>query len=730
MTQSTPRPQLLLLTFAMALLLSAALLFNIQPMIGKMLLPRVGGSPYAWNIVMAFFQLALLSGYLIAHLLTRLTAIQHGLVYFGALAISCLLLPVQLPEGWHPDTAGHMSLTILYMLAMVVAVPFISLSLSAPTLQRLFAGSNHDRANDPYFLYVASNFGSFAGLLLYPFLFEPLWSTGMQAQIWQYGFYILMVIVATCLLLHRRHANMAQAPVAASTDTPSERPDWPLRAQWLLFAFIPSSLSLGVTTFITSDVTSAPMLWVLTLALYLITFMIAFTQRGESLRRWAIRWHLWLATAAVVNTMLPIILPWPVVILNLLAFFTVALAFHSRLAQLRPDARHLTEFYLWLSIGGALGGSFNAFIAPLLFSHLFEYPLILILAIALHLRNADTIGKPQKIMAVTIWIFTLGSLLLLNDYLAGNQRDDLHNILLIPLLATLMLPFRPYKHMIRACSIVMLVALFAIPLYYFNVVFAGRSFFGVIIVSDFQTDDGSFKYRLLQHGTTTHGVQYLMPGRSRDTTTYYARGTALADIWTTRNPQSIAVMGLGSGTLNCLKQPGQNVHFFEIDPLMVKVANEKFTFLRDCGQPAVTLGDGRLELAKDTSRYDLIIVDVFSSDAIPTHIITKEAITLYMSKLNPGGVLGFHISNRFFNLEPVLAAVAKELGLAAIYGSTEENESSSRKIIYQTQAMALAAAPATLSPYLQKPGIWRTAQNPRNIKAWTDDYFNILSALN
>lgn len=729
MSQPTTRPQLLLITFAISLMLSAALIFNLQPMVGKMLLPRVGGSPYSWNVVMAFFQLALLGGYLLAHLLSRLSPWQHGIVYFFGLAAAATVLPIQLPADWQPDTAGHVSLAVLYILTTVVAIPFIALSLSAPTLQRLFSASSHARASDPYFLYVASNFGSFAGLLLYPFLFEPLWSLGRQTEIWRYGFYILMAVVAFCLFMQRNHMSAVPAAsnsAAEAVDT--NKPGWTLRGQWLLYAFIPSSLTLGVTTFITSDVTAAPLLWVLTLALYLITFMIAFTQRGESVRRWGTRWHLWFATAAVANTMIPIVLPWPVVVINLIAFFTTALACHTRLAQLRPDARHLTEFYLWLSIGGALGGSFNAFVAPVAFNYLLEYPLVLILAIAMHIRVPATIGKPQKIVGVSIWIFLLGFLSLLNYYLAGNSKDDLRNILLIPLLATIILPLRPYKYMIRGCAAIMLVCLLAVP-YYYRITFSDRSFFGVIITTDYQTEDGRFKYRMLQHGTTTHGVQYLMPDRKDEPTAYYARGTALANIWTTRQPQSVAVMGLGTGSLNCIKQPGQFVHYFEIDPLMVKVANEQFSFLRDCGQPEVTLGDGRLELAKDNRRYDLIIIDVFSSDSIPTHIITKEAIQLYMNKLNPGGVLGFHISNRFFDLEPVLAAAAKDLGLYAAYGATNAHEITSARIIFETHAVVMSATPVGLQPYLQQPGIWRPAQNPRNIKAWTDDYFNILAAI-
>lgn len=715
----------MLAAFAAALVLSAALLFSIQPMIGKQLLPRTGGTPQAWNVTLAFFQLALLAGYLCAHALGRLSIKQHGLAYLAALLAAAFFLPISLPAEWRPDTSSHIALSVLGALAGSVAVPFIALSLSAPTLQRLFSGTAHNRAADPYFLYVASNFGSLAGLLAYPFFIEPVLALPQQAEFWRYGFFGLLGLGLLCLGLQYRHAGSIPVSSPVIDDT---APNWRQRVWWVLLSFIPSSLTLGVTTHISIDLTPAPLLWVVTLGLYLISFMLAFATRGQKLRNLCMSAYPWLAAFAAASVLIHVNLPWPMVALNLAGFFTTAVACHSLLATSRPPASRLTGFYLWLSIGGALGGSFNAFLAPVIFTQLTEYPLALALGIFVTGTNAALLRNKLNIANLVTTLVILG-LCSLGMY---NMPDvipvDVRNLTMIAFMATLVLLLRVDRRAVGIAALLFLTALTFKPQLN-NSIFTGRNFFGLITVSD-RTDIGTgYTFRLLEHGTTTHGVQMISPMRSTTPTGYYAPTGPLGLVWSIKQPKSVALVGLGAGSLNCYAKEGQSLHFIEIDPMVVDVAQKYFTFLTECPTPEITIGDGRLVLAGDSRTYDMIVLDAFSSDSIPVHIITREAIALYASRLNPGGVIALHISNRFFNLEPVLAAIAQDLGLTGYVGRNLRDGLINNVLTFPSEAVVLAQDAVSLQTLSYQAMTWRKLQPAPGISAWTDEYSNIVSSI-
>lgn len=726
--------RLIPVAFSITLFMTATLLFSIQPMIGKMLLPKAGGSSAVWNVAMAFFQLCLLGGYFIAHSLASRPVRQHALAYLGGLLAACFFLPIALPAGWHIDPNGYVPLEILKVLAVTIAIPFAALSLSASTLQRLFANTSHPDAADPYFLYAASNLGSLFGLLAYPFIAEPQLDLSQQARLWQWLMFASILLAGLCVWLqHRMPAASDSTGTSVQTAT-----TWKQRTVWLLLAFIPSSLTLGTTTYITSDVAAAPLFWVIPLALYLISFVIAFSPSAQKQRDWCYALMPWFGAASVSALLFPVVIPLAAIIPAVTAFFLVSVVCHSELARRRPPASQLTAFYLCLSIGGALGGSFNALLAPLIFSRVYEYGIVLIAALALHIRNPRKYDQPANLLWPLIASLVIGGFLLLNAH--GNNPDQnvLQNQLLILFIGTLFIIAYCYRLAVYLCAGAALLMLFWGNLltsgifnkeYEEHVVYSGRSFFGAMTVSEFRNHLSGFEYRILQHGTTTHGIQMLMPGRTRETTAYYATGTAIGQLWTAMHAKSVAVIGLGAGTLNCLRQPGQQVRFIEIDPLVVDIAHKYFSFLSECSEPEITIGDGRLVLNADDRKYDMIIVDAFSSDSVPIHLMTREAIAGYMTHLNPGGVLGFHISNRFFDLQPVMAASAASLGLNALFGQTMERAMGTGGISSATQVIAISQSPATLDGLGFQAFTWKTPANPHNLAPWTDNYSNILAAI-
>lgn len=722
----------MLFAYAATLVLSALLLFLVQPMFAKMVLPSLGGTPAVWNTCMVFFQAALLAGYGYAHLGARwLAPRRQALLHVVLLALSLLTLPVW-PRYVDPGDAPP-ALWLIGLLAVSLGTPFIMLSASAPMLQRWFAGSGHARARDPYFLYSASNVGSLAALLGYPLLAEPLLTLRQQSFAWGAGYGVLVLAIAGCAWLQWRSARGAIATAAGNAAEPAaaRRPlTVPRRLRWLLLAFVPSSLMLGVTTHATTDVAAIPLLWVLPLALYLLTFVITFAQRPVLAHGWMLNLQLVVLVAALVPFLWQARSLWLLLPLHLTLFFVSAMVCHGELARDRPATRHLTEFYLWMALGGVLGGMFNALLAPVLFDAILEYPIAIALACLVRpgvLRRRGWAVAAAPLVAAGLVLLSL----------EARQVGDARLVAGMALSAVagaglLVLGCRR-RPVALALAVLVLFAGSLMAGSARRLIAAERSFFGVHRVV--WSEDGH--YRLLQHGTTVHGAQAADSGAARQPLTYYHRDGPLGRIFEALDQRlagrRIGAVGLGTGAVACYGRNGQQFTFFEIDPVVVDLArsSEYFSYLAACGEvrPDVVLGDARLTLAREPDgAFGMLILDAFSSDSIPLHLLTREAVQLYLTKLAPGGVIAFHISNRYLDLAPALAAVVEDLGgVARVSPRPESERRAERRALMQFDATWVAIARTEgdlgrLATDWARPAAGEAA-------VWTDDYSNLLSAL-
>jgi hypothetical protein len=728
----------LLLIFGVTLFVSATLLFLVQPMFAKMVLPLLGGTPSVWNTCMVFYQAALLAGYAYAHSATKWLGVRRqALLHLGLLLMIILTLPIGVARGWTPPAEANPIPWLLMLLVVSVGLPFFVISTTAPMLQKWFAHTGHAAAADPYFLYGASNLGSMIALLGYPLLVEPYWRLADQAWIWAGGYLVLAALILVCaILLWRSPASAAPAPETESEAAAARAAPVTLgqRLWWVLLAFAPSSLMLGVTTYLSTDIAAVPLLWVVPLALYLLTFVLVFARRPilpHALMVWMQPFFIIpLAILFCLNLTTTWQLSFP---LHLLAFFLIAMVCHGELMKYRPDASHLTEFYLWMSVGGVLGGVFNALVAPIAFRAVIEYPLVI--AVASMLRPSLVADK--KIIRGRVLDYGLPLILFLPLawldkmllYLPGKLQLVL--VLLMACLAGVIcfsFRFRPVRFGLGIGAII-LAGVFLTPPQS-QTFFRERNFFGVLQVRH----DLEGNYHLLFHGTTLHGCQSLDPARRREPLTYYHRTGPLGHLFTAFSGEKaeaeVAVVGLGTGTIACYGRPGDHYTFYEIDPAVEQIAREPryFTFLNDCpAKVEVVLGDARLSLQKAAgARYDLIILDAFSSDAIPIHLVTKEALKVYLTKLQTGGVLAFHISNRFLDLKPVLANLAREAGVICLC-QEDKSLTDAEKKAQKTGSVwvAMVRNESDLPPLFSDPR-WQRLSGVPGEKLWTDDFSNIL----
>jgi len=697
--------------FAATALISALLLFLVQPMIAKMVLPRLGGSPAVWNTCMVFFQAMLLAGYAYAHVVSRRR--KGAMVHLAVVGASFVALPIAIPAAWAPTGSNPVG-PLLLLLLVAVGAPFFVVSTSAPLLQRWFAQAS---GSDPYWLYAASNTGSLAALAGYPLVVEPLMRLSDQSRAWTLGYGVFAALVAACGVMAWR-ARPASAPAAAAPPVENRR-----RLRWIALAFVPSSLVLGVTTHVTTDIASAPLLWVVPLAIYLLTFILAFARRPPIPHRWvaAAQPPALLGLAVVfffsVDHVVPMLLP-----LHVLALFVVAMACHGELARTRPAPERLTEFYLWLSVGGVLGGAFNALAAPLLFSTVAEYPIV-VAAAAFLVPGPD--DEPPRVRGLDLALplaFGVGVFGLIR----GLRALDAPLVVVVSAavlgsMGAVAFVRRPVRFGLAVAAIMIAGALPS-----GETIFRGRSFFGVCRVRR-----NALGCNVLVHGTTIHGAQSVEPGREREPIAYYHGGTLVASVlraYRVRVEQDpIAVVGLGAGGLSAYAQEGQRWTFYEIDPLVERIARDPacFTYLRDCPAAVdVVIGDARISLARAPDRtYGVIVLDAFGSDAVPTHLLTREALRLYLSKLAEDGLLAFHLSSRYLDLRPVLAALAADAGLPGIVGDAGEGRD---PMEYGATWVVLARRPGDLEPL--RDDRWRPLEPVRR-RVWTDDYSNILDAL-
>jgi len=717
-----------LAVFSFTLLLSASLMFSVQPMVGKMLLPIVGGTPAGWIVAMAFFQIMLLAGYLLAHLFSTVTPRIHGILYIIGLLVGAYFLPLSFAGHSFETTPGAWQVFVL--LSLTVGVPFIALSATSSTIQRLFTLTKHGSSSDPYFLYVASNLGSFAGLLLYPAIIEPLLALDQQAGWLQYGYFGLLVVALLCL-------TQAGGKEIKQAEAKTPKPTLKRQLEWMALAFVPSSLLLGVTIYITTDVISAPMVWVLPLALYLLTFVIAFAKQSRIKLPFMEGIHPYIVCIAVFFICLmqaSWLGSWSGVVFYLAVFTAIALTCHMRLASLRPAGSHLTSFYLMMSVGGALGGVLNAFIVPGVFNRLIEFPLVLLASCML---NPDF--RATSKMGIAFMALLALSVLLVNAPPLDIGVDSIMARMAFSCLLLIVLSFcvPVYGEKLLKLQPLALLALGVFMVSQFVIAdaaefFRARNFYGTIRLYDIkrEVDGKEMLIRYMRHGNTIHGNQMLEKGMDTVPTAYYAKIGPLGDIFGSLKPKKVAVLGLGVGATNCHAAPGRNFTFFEIDPEVVTVAQEQFGFLSKCGNPKklrIKIGDGRLELGKlKGEKFDLLIIDVFTSDSIPSHIVTREALQLYFEHISKGGVLALNISNRYFTLWDMIAATAATLGLE----TTARFDLREKLPAYASNSIwVVLTRPGELPPALRKDKEWEKIIPDPDFRPWTDNYTNLLSTL-
>lgn len=739
---SASRNRLVLIVYTAAIFVSALLLFSVQPLFTKMVLPRLGGSPAVWSVAMVFFQSLLLAGYAYAHYLTLLrNRLLPVVIHLALLVVALLSLPLSIASGWgEPPTSGY-AFWLLGLFAVSIGLPFFALAANNPLLQAWFFRSGHPSGPDPYFLYASSNIGSFLALLSYPVLLEPMYTLRTQNLIWTGGYGLLIVLIAACGVLLLRSPVMVIADIAAE-DIDAPAPPWTLRARWVFLAAVPSGLLIAVTAHISTDVAAAPLLWVLPLSIYLLTWVLVFQSRPLLPHKWMLMAQPLAITGVIV---LLAVGGEQNLLLTLgghqLCFFVIAMACHGELARTRPAAKYLTGFYVALSFGGMVGGLFAGLIAPFAFSWVAEYPILLALA-----ALCRPPGDAERFSRWSAWYWPFLAVLAValiapswSDGRIMHWLDD-NRVWMIGavgvLSALLALGLNADRWKIFATVAVALVLIRAYPADDGRVETV-RSFFGVhkIVV----TPHG--QYHVLMHGTTIHGAQKFqnddgtpVTGRPEPITYYHKDGGIGQAITAVRErkgaPLRVAVIGLGSGTLACASQPGETWKFFEIDQTMVDTARDPkyFTYIRDC-EPDLkpVIGDARLTFTKEPDGvYDLIIVDAYSSDAIPIHLATEEAMAIYKAKLSPQGAVVMHVSNRHLELASVIVGIAEANDLKSWVYSEDSNRDN--EYIFATSVVVCAREEADVGK-LASSDQWALTEADENQRVWTDDYSNVLGAV-
>jgi len=741
--RTPPAPALASRASALALFiatafLSAFLLFAIQPLFAKMVLPVLGGASSVWAVALLFFQAALLAGYAYAHLLTRYVPLRStGPVHLALVLAAALVLPIGLPAGWTEPPPRSPYLWQLGLFTVAVGLPFLAVAANAPLLQAWFAKSGHPHARDPYFLYAASNLGSLIALLSYPFVLEPSFGATALSGYWSLLYLVLIAALAACFALARKGRAGASPPPASEAPAPGLRDG----LGWCGLAAVPAALLTAFTTHIATDIAAAPLLWVLPLALYLSTYVLAFQDRlpipmpGLLLLQLAavifalmelsqIRFDKWSLTAGA----------------GVAVFFLSALVAHRTLYLTRPRARNLTAFYLWISLGGALGGLFSALVAPKIFSEVFEYPLLIALTMAC---RPDVLARRNWRPGELAWLLGIAAagILLIRFGSGWSAAIGLtfgkwaFPPVLTLLFAIALLAFWGHGARQLAAALMMFLAVVMLP----SSVKRGqaqRSYFGVYRI----TLSAGGDFNVLTHGTTLHGAQRIRGKDGHivaDTTpgTYYYPDSPIAHVIRTvqghlaakNETGRIGIVGLGAGSLACYARKGARWRFFEIDPLVVDIATKSnyFTFLANCQpQPDIVVGDARLMLTKEPDRsFDLLIIDAFTSDAVPVHLMTAEALQLYAKKLKDDGVLVLHISNRYLDLDSVLGATLRLVPqLKGLIVSDDKADGSYAENI--STIAIFAKDNRTLDDFRALYGA--TGFFPGGLSPWTDDASDIL----
>ena len=725
--------------FAVTMFVSAALLFLVEPMFAKMVLPLLGGSAGVWAACMVFFQTVLLAGYAYANGLVRwLGKRAQVAVHAAVLLVALALLPIRVPAGWTPTVGPNPVGSLLGLLGVAVGLPFFALSATTPLLQAWFARSGHPSSADPYFLYAASNSGSLLGLICYPFLLEPWLPLGEQSRLWTYAYLLLLMLMAACIRLVWRQPQDAAVGAGPPKDDATASHLTPRQwLRWVALAFVPSSLMLGVTTALTTDIPPIPLFWIVPLALYLLSFVLVFARKPLLSHVWLSRRMPVLILVAAIPIVLKGALPLGILLpVDLLTLFAVAMVCHGEVARSRPAAQHLTKFYLWISVGGVLGGAFNALLAPVVFTSVAELSIALVLAALLcpaidraedtpRARWLDYLLPGALGVAVAVAIVELQA--------QGVAPGRFFNVLIFGPAAIFCLRFgsRPRRFGLGVAALILAGQLYTGP--FGHILHSERSFFGVYRI----TDDAEKNCRVLFHGSIPHGLQSLDPSRACDPLAYYSRRGPIGQVFRAfgASPlmKEVAIIGLGAGAMACYHQPSQQFTFYEIDPTVLHIAQNRrfFTYLSDCGSPVgVVLGDARRSMRDAPAKsYGIIVLDAFSGDSIPTHLLTREAVALYLSKLSPHGVLAFHISNRYLDLRGVLANLAGDAGLPCLFnGDAPLSEDEVRRGEFSSWWVVMARSPDDLQALNDDPR-WSDLRAAPGARVWTDDFSNIITIL-
>ena len=659
------------------LFLSAFLLFCSQLMVGKMVLPFLGGAASVWTTAVLFFQAMLFAGYLYADRVARIESLRvQASVHLLLMTLAVVFLPIRFGGGTGPDAYRNPVVWELLRLVQTAGIPYFIVSTTAPLLQNWFSRTQDTEARDPYFLYAASNTGSLLALLAYPFVVEPRLGVRDQSLWWSAGYGALLLLVLSVA------AVLWKTPTRtwSSEETATPLPDLKTRGYWLAAAFVPSVLMLGVTTYISVNLAPMPLVWIVPLAVYLLTFILAFNRRLRVSHA-----HISQVAPAILVALCPAVgirvtvfrVDAVLISVHMILLFTGALLCHTALAASRPQARYLTQYYVWIALGGALGGVFATVLAPMLFTSIFEYPLLL--------AAAGFFWKPARghrwLPAAALGVVILGFALFLPAY------------------------FQPGR-----------------------IVYVTRNFFGVKQVVD---EDGGL--RKLLHGDTLHGLESQDAASSGKPLAYYHPEGPLGDVMKLMRDgpnQHVGVFGLGAGSIAAYAGPNRHVTFFEIDPDVEAIAARFFTFLRRCGTNCdVITGDGRLLVERFPEReFDLLVLDAFSSDSIPPHLLSREALDIYLSKLKQNGAILFHVSNRYLKVRDLVSALVADSKLPAfVRVDVDERPKHKARSQYVIAGAALGGIRA-LGNIPANPS-WQPVTRPAGLKVWTDDYSNLIALL-
>ncbi|WP_395943653.1 spermidine synthase [Brevundimonas sp.] len=740
-----PRDRLTPVLFAIAIFTSACLVFVVQPMVTKLVLPTLGGSPSVWNASMVFFQTALLGGYGYAHLLQRIGSMRtQVVVHLGLLLLAALFLPLRISGVFGDPDPSSPAVWMLATLTLSIGAPFAVLSATAPLLQAWYARVRAGQADgaNPYVLYAASNLGSFLALLAYPVLIEPLTSLSGQRWGWTggYGLFVVMVVGLAVIVWRRRDASLPE-PARLAASPPIA---WREKGMLILLAAAPSSLMLGVTAHLSTDVASAPFLWVIPLALYLLTFVIAFQDRP------VLPLPLTLMIQAAMLAALAALVAfrtteWLLIfVVNLAGFFFTALMCHQRMAERRPAPDRLTEFYLLLSLGGVVGGVFNALIAPVVFSMVWEYPLVLV-AVGLLRPWSRREVRPWEIICCVagVVIALMGPLGLAMVRYAPDVRAAVPDRDLVRVAQAVLGLASLVGFLLRGRAVMFTLVIGAMVWSGYHVSrgydwdLTERSFFGVMRVATTQDPEFGGPVHVLMHGTTLHGAQAQSARQRCTPTLYYATSTPLgqATLQTHANHPTgavIGVVGQGSGAMAAYKRAQDRMSFFEIDPMVDRMSRDPrwFSFINGCAEGPIrtVLGDARLTMEREPAgTYDLLIIDAFSSDAVPTHLLTVEAIAGYLRLLKPDGVVVLHLSNRNLEITLPSEAAATALKAPALHQIFIERADYPDMAEASTEALIIGKSETAMAPYRQDAR-WRKLDETA-VRPWTDDYVNLFGSL-